>query len=814
MKRLCSIILSIVLLFISTPFVSANYATSNSDFIQQDQKYITREEAIAIFVRAIKGDVSHADTAVLRQFTDYSKVSSTYTRELATAVSSGMISGYDDRTLRPQEKINRVEALVILNRILGNRSLPSDVELSFFDTPLWAEKDILRLTRAGIVQGYGDGYMGAKDFLSREQTTLLAQRAARLTGPTGDFYEYANENWLSETDVPDGYAAWSDFYAINQQIKKENGDIIYSINRRRNKEGEDFPKGSSEQKIADMFAAAGNTVYRNSLGLGPAKPYLSSIDEITDIKSLLTVMASLEKSGFSCLLPFSVEINAFDSSKYVLSFSESYTGIPASSLDTEDAAASSYQAYLTKLFTLFDYKDPETRAKNVTDLCVNIKQSSTPLEERLDIEKNYHILQGDSLTKLFGNFNFPHYLAELGFDNDVSVACYDISLAQTINTLICEDNLSLIKDYLRASVMDSSSLYLDTTAYEIWQDYQNSLYGTQLQAVPSDYAIQFIEELLPWDLANLYVEKYASPSAKEAVESMTGEILRAYRNRVRVCTWMSDATKEVALKKLNSLQVRVGYPDDIQSYLDEGYEVPSIKDGGNILLHRANRRQRYYQLAASVMGKEAPKKNIWSLVPQTVNAMYEPSTNSITIPAGILREPFYDPNASRERNLGGIGFVIAHEISHSLDDVGSRFDENGNLKSWWTPEDTAAFSSICRDVESAYSSIELFPGQTVDGKLTLNENISDLAGMSCLLDVVGAGNPRLDDLFIGYATIWRNKTTETYATKLLSSDNHSPDKIRVNRVLSNFNIFINYYDVQPGDGMYLPKEKQIQIWNR
>lgn len=202
------------------------------------------------------------------------------------------------------------------------------------------------------------------------------------------------------------------------------------------------------------------------------------------------------------------------------------------------------------------------------------------------------------------------------------------------------------------------------------------------------------------------------------------------------------------------------------------------------------------------------------MVPQTVNAMYEPSSNSITIPAGILRAPFYNPGACKERNLGGIGSVIAHEISHALDDVGSRFDENGNLDPWWQPEDEVAFSKICKDVETAYSAIEVLPGYPINGKLTLSENLADLAGMSCLLDVAGSGNPRLEELFFGYAAIWRTKASDNYTRIMLQTDTHSPDKIRVNRVLSNFAVFQNFYGIREGDGMYLPKEKQIQIWNR
>lgn len=815
MKQTIALFLTFVLFLSSSLFVFADdYAIKDDCYIKQDPDTITREEAIAIFIRSIGLDTSGASMNILRQFEDYGKISSAYTREISAAVSSGIISGYEDKTFRPLENITRVEALVILNRILANRSLPTNISLHFFDTPIWAETDIARLTASGIVQGYGNGYLGANDYLSKSQTQLLAERAKHLLGPTGDFYEYVNQNWLSNAKIPQGLSVWSDFYQINQYIMKETGEIIYSINRKRNKEGISYPQGSSEQKIADLFAASGNTVYRDSLGLEPAEKYLALIDTVKDIPSFLSVMASLEQCGFHGFFPLSLEINALDSNEYIPAFSGCYTGPDCNTTQDKTLLFDAYQSYLNDLFTLFGFEDGETRTKSLTDLCKQLSDSSVTLTKQSDIEKNYSILDEDAIKSTFSHTDIHHYIRELGFSDVKKIACYDLPLAQKIDQLLSETDLSLLKDYLRASVLDGSSLYLNTDAFEIWQSYQNTLSGTRMQASPADFAVQFIEEFLRWDLANLYVKEYASLSKKNAIKEMTDEILEAYKNRVRINTWMSDESKESALKKLDNLQIRVGYPDNIEDYPDSGYEIKSTKNGGNLLDHRTSYCKRYFEIAASQLERKTPDKSVWSIIPQTVNAMYEPSTNSITIPAGIMRPPFYDPRESRERNLGGIGSVIAHEISHALDDVGSRYDENGTLNSWWKPEDKIAFSKICNDVEKAYSSIEPISGTILNGALTLSENLADLAGMSCLLDVVGTGNPRLEDLFIGYATIWRNKSTESYQSAMLQTDKHSPDKIRVNRVLSNFEIFQNFYDIQPGDGMYLPKEQQIQIWNR
>ncbi len=816
MKQVLALLLATGLLLCSfTPFAYADYATFDETYIKENPVYASREEAIASFMRTIGADSSSANSKSLMQFRDYGKISSSYTREIASAVDAGIISGYEDGTLRPQEAITRVEALVILNRILSERSLPDRVDLAFFDTPIWAEDEIARLTKAGIVKGYGDGYLGANDFLTREQTASLTERAQRLLGPAEDFYEYANEDWLSSAKIPEGYPAWSDSYRINQAIMKETGEIIYTINRKRNKDGIVFPAGSSEQKIADVFSAGGNTVFRDSLGLAPAQTYLNQIDTVKDMTSLLGVMADLEKNGFHGLLPLSVSVNAMNSSQYILTFSECYTGMNADLVHQDQKrAVSAYRTYLTELFTLFGYQDAENRGEQVTAFCLRLAEKALPLVEQHDFEKNYVILDEKSIKNTLSNLSFSSYTKELGFSNCSALAVYDLPLAKEINAVFQKENLELIKDYLRASVMDGSALFLNTSAFSVWEKYQNTLNGTQTQASPADYAVQFVEELLPWDLASLYVKNYASPSAKEKVEAMTKEILLAYQNRVRVNSWMSPKSKQTALKKLQNIQIRVGYPDEIASYPDSGYQIKSTMNGGNLLEYRTAYCRRHFEAGAKLLAKGTPDKTSWNMVPQTVNAMYDPSSNSITIPSGILRPPFYDPDASRERNLGGIGSVIAHEISHALDDMGSRFDENGNLNPWWQPEDELAFSQICKDVENAYSGIEVLPGHRINGKLTLNENIADLAGMSCLLDVVGSGNPRLEELFLGYASIWRTKATDSYTHLMLQTDTHAPDKIRVNRILSNFEVFQRFYGIQEGDGMYLPKEKQIQIWNR
>lgn len=823
MKRFVAMLLIVgMFLYSAAPFVFADeeksYVAQDEGYVPRDTSYATREEAVAGFVKAIGAEKLDTDVNVLKKFKDSGKIASAYTREIAAAVSNDMVTGYADGTFRPQAPITRTEALVILNRVLSVRTLPALEDISFADTPEWAEEDIDRLASAGVVKGYGGGILGAEDPLTTEQVSILAGRAARMVGPAGDFYEYVNEEWLRETEIPAGQPAWSDTNEISQALLKEIGEIVYSLYRQRYKEQKEFPQGSSEQKIADVFSAAGNTMYRDKLGLAPVREFMERIDGVKDMKGLLECMAYLEYNGFHGLLPVAVSVDAYDSSKYVLAYSDVYTGMNVSMVQGKEPekVIAAYENYLTELFSLFGSEADAAakQAEQTAALCAELARVSMPMEEHNEVEAHFQVYSMQELKKVFSNLDAEKFLKLLGLSQAEEMVVYDLPLAEKVNQIFQKDNLELLKNYLRASVMDGSAMFLNSDAFFIWRDYQDALNGTESDVLPADYAVSMVEELLGWDLAKLYVERYASADAKAEVEKMTQTILEAYQSRLKKNTWMSGESREAAIRKIANIRVRVGYPEDIDQYSDPGYEIRSVRDGGSLIEYRTAYCNRYFDTGAAVFGKDAiaADKDTWSMLPQTVNAMYDPSSNSITIPAGILHAPFYDPKASYESNLGGIGTVIAHEISHALDSLGSKFDENGNLKDWWQEEDKKAFDQICQKVVDAYDGIEVLPGMMVNGKQTLGENLADLAGMACVLDIAGADNPRLDDLFTNYAQTWRMKSTETYAKMLLQADNHAPDKVRVNRVMSNFDLFEEFYEIREGDGMYLPETQRIQIW--
>lgn len=312
-------------------------------------------------------------------------------------------------------------------------------------------------------------------------------------------------------------------------------------------------------------------------------------------------------------------------------------------------------------------------------------------------------------------------------------------------------------------------------------------------------------------LGELYAQNYFSKEAKQNVEKMISDIIDVYRTRIEKLTWMSDTTKEKALKKLDTMQINVGYPEDVQSYMDD-VEIKSAADGGSYFENMLAISKE--QVKNLIEHQDEPiDKNDWGMAVYTVNAMYDSLANSITFPAGILQAPIYDVNASYEENLGGIGYIIAHEITHAFDNNGAKFDENGNATDWWTEEDYSAFSKLCKDVEAFYDGEEAAPGIAVNGELTLSENIADLGAVSCITEIVShLDNPNYEALYKSIARTWASSSSREYMQYVSQTNVHCLDKLRTNRTIVNDQEFYDTFGIKENDGMYVAPEDRVHIW--
>lgn len=809
MKRLISgILAAIIALCPSAPFVCAQektFTVTDSSFVSAEG-FATREQAIACFIQAVGIERFRTSDTILERFSDMSKVSFAYREAMSAAVYSGLISGYEDKTLRPQAPITRIEALVILARALSRTELSGWYSVEFSDTPDWAKKQVDRLASAGIVKGYGDGTLGARDYLTLEQVNTLCDRIARFTGPMGDFYTYVNSKWLDSASVSADSPIASDSVRLSQMVNSNISDIIFSLYRRHYNDGEKFDESTIEKKIINVYSAAANQGYRDKIGFSPIAQQLSAIDSAKNISELTAVMAELERLGFPTLVSIKAGTNIYNTSMYLPTVSSGYLGIDATRT-TDKEYIESYREYISTLFELSGEENSDELAASVVEICEELA-SSAASPSGSTISSTVTVCDITELKTIFKNIGIQKYFTNLGFVNAKSALVYDKLYARTADSLLSEQNIDKIKAYLKAAVLDSAAPYLTTAAFNAAQKFSNAAYGTAANLIPSDYAASITQELSGWELGSLYIDMYFPNNVKTAVLDMTQKIIAEYEQLLAKSVLMTPETRAKAIKKLKTMKIHAAYPDDIASYCNTGILFRPIENGGSLMEYKMQYNQaKSEHYAKLIQTNQKAENDSWMIYPQTVNAMYDPISNSITIPAGILQSPYFQSSSEFEENLGGIGSVIAHEISHAFDSTGSQFDENGNLIGWWTAQDSATFEALCNKIIAEYDILN------INGTLTLNENLADIAGMSCILSLAGADNPKLDLLFTSYAEVWRTKTTDEYASSMLRIDSHSPAKIRVNRVLSNFDEFIHHYGIIEGDGMYIPEDKRIKIYD-
>lgn len=323
-------------------------------------------------------------------------------------------------------------------------------------------------------------------------------------------------------------------------------------------------------------------------------------------------------------------------------------------------------------------------------------------------------------------------------------------------------------------------------------------------------AVDNVNSMMGMAIGRLYSEKYVPEKTKKDVESITKDIIAVYKKRIDNLDWMSSQTKKNAIDKLDKLKIKIAYPDSWNDY--SKLDIKSYEEGGslfqNAMTLRIFERDKMFNKINKLVDKDEDQ-----FKPQTVNAFYSATENSIIIPGGIIQGHFYDVNAPKEVNLGGIGVIIGHEISHAFDNTGAQYDSDGNLNNWWTEEDYKEFMQKTQKVANFYSQIEAIPGEKLDGNLTVGENIADIGGVSCLLDILGEmNNANYKAFFESYAVTWRQITTKEYATYALIIDVHSPNKVRVNAVLPQFQKFYDTYGITEKDGMYVKPGDRIGIW--
>ncbi len=626
-----------------------------------------------------------------------------------------------------------------------------------------------------------------------------------------DFYEYVNQDLLDQITLQATDAHWDWFGELNAIVSEEMDQIIEELAA----DGQTYPKGSSEQKIKDMYECVSNMENRNQTGLGPLQPHIDTIRNAADIAEYVDALARLsEEFGFSSIVGgYGIRQDRADSSEYAVYMMYADTLIGKEYIENEESKeyVDLYFKYVNDMLTEYGMTEEEAAAstQSIERLLRDICASTLRTEQLYDPNITYNVYTEEELQQLYTNVDIPAMLETLRIKGQDKYIVMDVEQAKKINSLLVEENLQALKDYSTFVLLNDTAEYTTANFAKLIDDMDNAMYGITQSWEDELIWKRLTQDMLPWDFGTIYVKEHFSAEDKEAVEEMIEQILDEYEVIIRKQEWMSEATREKAIKKLETMQIKIGYPDVWPAALDM-MQVTPISEGGSLLSNWLVSMQVMMEDSLNRLGTKVDKTE-WDVTPQTINALYSPSNNEIIFPAAILQAPFYDSENSVGANLGGIGFVIAHEISHAFDSSGALYDENGNYDVWWTEEELAEYDRMSQSIVEYYSNYEIM-GMKVNGEQTLMENIADLGAMTCITSIIGDDPYALDDAFTQMTFNWAAEDTASFMMYMLNTDTHAPDKIRVNAVLSSCDAFYEVYDIKETDDMYVAPEDRVGIW--
>ncbi|MFT3985199.1 MAG: M13 family metallopeptidase [Lachnospiraceae bacterium] len=651
----------------------------------------------------------------------------------------------------------------------------------------------------------------ADSAVQSEIVTLLPKKRPRLED---DFYSCVNFDTINQAVIPAGEKKWTVIDSLDTRIADQLSIIIKDIMEN----SESYEAGTKQQRIMALYQSAVDMDSRNKAGFVKIQPLIESIQRADTIEQYLSAIGSLERQyGYSSLFNFYIGADKEDSDLYNLYLTGADLCLGKEYLINESLSScwTIYQTYIKQIFLLYGFseKEAEQKSEEIFQFQQELAYSTLNVEKSGNPAVIYNPKNLEELQELFSNIHAEAMLQAFQYspvDGVEEWVVTDMEQAKKINTYLTEEHLALLKDFSIFILLKDLAPYLSEEFYQADLDFKNQFYGIREKKSDEEIAARLVQGALGFDFGKLYVEHYFSGESKLEIEQLIREIIEVYRCRIDQQEWMSEATKEKAKRKLDTMIVKIGYPDDWPAYMDRAV-IKAPEEGGSLLfnileLSRIDKQHEYSRLGNPVDRSE------WFFTPQTVNAYYNASMNEIVFPAGILQAPFYDPTADRAANLGGIGMVIGHEITHAFDADGSLYDEKGNYNVWWTEEEYQKFDELKQKIVDYYNGYELTDGFYVNGTLTLSENIADLGGLSCVCELCGDDREDLKVMFENYAGCWALKQTRNAMINYLNTDVHAPGKIRVNAVVSSMDAFYDTYGVRPKDDMYTAPETRVGIW--
>ena len=633
--------------------------------------------------------------------------------------------------------------------------------------------------------------------------------------PQDDFYGYANGQWIAATEIPAEEIGWGSYMTLRKASLEQSKAIVEGLAESVDLEGE-------EKKISDFYKAWMDEALVNEKGVEPLGMNLKKIEALKSHDDIISYFGSENQNGLDGPFNFYVGQDDKDSTRYIVFFVGTGLGLPNRDYyfyesERGQFLVQEYQGYISRILSLAGHDDAQTAASRIIDLETTLAEHHWTKVENRDADKGYNPFTDAEFTSLLSNLNLDAYLQGIGVARQPTVIVMQPSYLKQVNSLFREVPVETWKDYLRARTVSSFANFLSEDFVQARFDfYSKTLAGSEEQTPRWRRAVSSINSSIGEMLGKIYVERHFKPESKERMVEMVANLNRAYAESIRNLDWMSDETKEKALTKLSKFTPKIGYPDKWKDY--SSLELVANDLVGNIKSARTFSHNRN----VDKLGKPIDRAE-WFMAPQQVNAYYNPGLNEIVFPAAYLQSPNFLPEADDAYNYGAIGVTIGHEIGHGFDDQGSKYDGDGNLRSWWTDEDRENFEIRTKGLVDQFNEFEALPGLFVNGELTLGENIGDLGGTAIALkayrmSLEGNDAPNIDGFtgeerfFLGNAQASRLKWRDQFMELLVKSDPHSPDQFRINGVMSNMADFYSTYDLKESDELYLPEADRVSIW--
>lgn len=662
----------------------------------------------------------------------------------------------------------------------------------------------------------------AQGLMAQNQSGLDMTNFDKSVRPADDFYRYATGGWQKLHPLPAAYSRYGSFDMLQENVNKQVNSILTSLTKKK------FKEGTTERKLSDFYKLAMDQDRRNKEGLAPVKPLLDEMEAAKTLDQLHDLQLKYAKIGYG--VPFGSYFGADDKNvtRNILCLSQGgltlgqkdyYLNNDKATSDIRDA----YKKHLVRMFKLYGFTDAQASVKAAdvfraeTELAIASKSNT----ELRDPQANYNKM---SLKEFEDNYpNIP--LCQMAEAEGVKLDyIQEMNVGQpafftALNSLMALQTADELRALMEWDVIQSSASYLTDEIRQANFDF----FGKTMSGRKEEYplwkrATNQVESAMGEALGKMYCERYFPASSKKMMEELVHNLQISLGERIDAQTWMSDSTKKNAHEKLDKFYVKIGYPNKWTDYSKLTID-PSKSYYDNVL---ATREFAVDKMIADKAGKPVDRDE-WFMTPQTVNAYYNPTTNEICFPAGILQRPFFDPKADAAFNYGAIGVVIGHEMTHGFDDQGRQYDANGNLHDWWTAADAKGFEKRAKLYSDFFDGIEVLPGLHANGKFTLGENLADHGGLQVAFNAfkhATANKPlkTIDGLtpdqrfFIAYAGVWGQNITDQEIRNRVKRDPHSLGEWRVNGALPHIDAWYKAFNVKKGDKMYLPENQRLELW--